>query len=236
MSMIARGRRSQRVNHAIKQQDPKLTEDPTPLMQFLLAILTSLMAPVLTDPALARQAAAQAIAAYNASTDRDRMTVTQITAFAITALDALRLSTPPDLSLSMKLKLRGNANALNRSAANAQKQLDQPVQSPPDRAEQAALAAEPTTPPASSDWATAMKTVATRLNAAHATPAQRSVNTLWAETLTTVAATITPEKPTTTSKAELLRSTLLSSGPTFPAHLGKTEPTQPAVRTRPPSP
>ena len=52
------------------------------------------------------------------------MTIGQILAFALTALDNLRLSMAPDLSLSMKLKLRGNANALNRCARDNSKLLE----------------------------------------------------------------------------------------------------------------
>ena len=87
------------------------------LMPFLLAVLTPfLTAGGILDPDLARQAATEAIAAYG---DRQLLTTGQVVAFALAALENLRLSAPPDLSLSMKLKLRGNANALNRSSQKA---------------------------------------------------------------------------------------------------------------------
>jgi hypothetical protein len=89
-------------------------DPPSHLMAFILGLLAPLlMTGSLTDISLARLAAAEAIAAYGKG---NLMTIGQILAFALTALDNLRLSMPPDLSLSMKLKLRGNANALNRSA------------------------------------------------------------------------------------------------------------------------
>lgn len=86
-----------------------------PLLQVILSLLTPLlMAGGITDTGLARQAALQAIAACNGG-DGSLVTIAQIVGFAIAALDNLRLSADPDLSLSMKLRLRGNANALHGS-------------------------------------------------------------------------------------------------------------------------
>ncbi|MDB5400232.1 MAG: hypothetical protein JWQ55_2250, partial [Rhodopila sp.] len=83
---------------------------PSPLMEFILTLLTPfLMTGGITDIHLARLAANEAIAAYTGETPTQLITIGQILAFALTALDNLRLSLPPDLSLSMKLKLRGNA-------------------------------------------------------------------------------------------------------------------------------
>jgi len=42
--------------------------------------------------------------------------IAQIIAFGMAAMDNLRLSMAPDLSLSMVARLRAGANALNRSA------------------------------------------------------------------------------------------------------------------------
>jgi hypothetical protein len=117
---------------------------PTPpagvLMPFLLAVLTPfLTAGGITDPDLARQAAMETIAAYQAAGNHQLLTTTQIIAFALASLENLRLSAPPDLSLSMKLKLRDNANALNRASQKAAATLDiQPADPPaeaPDQAE-----------------------------------------------------------------------------------------------------
>jgi hypothetical protein len=88
-----------------------------PLLGFVLNLLTPfLIAGGLTDPALARQAAEQAITEAG---NHQLLTTTQIVAFALASLDNLRLSLPRDLSLSMKLKLRSNANALNRASQKA---------------------------------------------------------------------------------------------------------------------
>ena len=90
------------------------------LMQFILGLLTPfLMTGSITDPALARRAAAQAIAAHQAGGPDQPLMLAQIVAFALASLDTLRLSLPPELSLSMKLKLRGNAGALNRASQQA---------------------------------------------------------------------------------------------------------------------
>jgi hypothetical protein len=99
---------------------------PGLLMPFLLAVLTPfLTAGGILDPDLARQAAIETIAAYQAADNRELLTTTtQIVAFALASLENLRLSAPPDLSLSMKLKLRGNANALNRTSQKTAATLD----------------------------------------------------------------------------------------------------------------
>lgn len=114
------------------------------LMAFLLAALSPLMAATLADLHLARLAAQEAITAYKVRGQEELVTVAQIVGFALTALDNLRLSMPAELSLSMKLKLRGNAGALNRAARDSTRILEkgrrtaEPLE--PSLAEQAALA------------------------------------------------------------------------------------------------
>ena len=100
-----------------KTAPEKTTPDkPGLLMDFILTILTPLLiAGGLTDPALARLTAQEAITAYTAANAEELMTIAQITGLAITALDNLRLSADAALSVSLKLKLRGNAAALNRA-------------------------------------------------------------------------------------------------------------------------
>jgi hypothetical protein len=214
-----------------------ITEDPptSPLMTYLLAILSTLMAPVLPDLALARLAAQEAIAAHQARGPHEQMTIAQILAFAVTALDTLRLSMPADLSLSMKLKLRGNANGLDRAARDNTSILEQArrtAQTPePNYAEHAATAgweaAEPepptTQPKGPIDLAGAMKTVAARLQAGATTAsaAQQKVNAMWADTLTNVATEIAQGKHQPTQgrgKADLLRTTLMPTSQPFPTH------------------
>jgi hypothetical protein len=90
-------------------------DEPTPLTEVILSFLTPLMlAAGLTDTTLARRAAQEAIAA---ATPGAPLTATaQTIAFAMAALDSLRLAAAPDAAVTTKLRLRGNANALNRSS------------------------------------------------------------------------------------------------------------------------
>ena len=141
-----------------------MTQPANLLMEFVLSLLVPFLTTgSLTDPALARRAAEETIAAYKAAGQDQLVTIAQLVTFALTALDNLRLSMPPDLSLSMKLKLRGNANTLNRAAQHATATLDRqrrtvaPAQR--DQTEvlaaleaakivvQQALAAQPSAPP-----------------------------------------------------------------------------------------
>ncbi|MFL5283982.1 MAG: hypothetical protein ACJ8AW_24060 [Rhodopila sp.] len=85
-------------------------------MEYLLAVLSPLLAVgSATDPHLARLAAAEAIAACQAHGGQDLMTAGQIVGLGVVMLDDLRLSAPPEVSVPLKLKLRGNAAALNRA-------------------------------------------------------------------------------------------------------------------------
>jgi hypothetical protein len=75
------------------------------------------------DLALARMAAAGALSAYRARDDADLIAIALIIAYGLAALGSLSLSMADDLSLSMTLRLRGNANALNRSAEQNRRAL-----------------------------------------------------------------------------------------------------------------
>ena len=109
-----------------------MTEPADRLMPFLLAVLIPfLTAGGIPDPDLARLAATETIAAYQAAGSSQLVTVAQIVAFALASLENLRLSAPQDLSLSMKLKLRGNATALNRVSQQATAALDAQRRDPP---------------------------------------------------------------------------------------------------------
>jgi hypothetical protein len=163
------------------------------LMPFLLAVLTPfLTAAGIRDPDLARQAATETIQAYKATTHDQLVTTAQIIAFAFASLENLRLSAPENLSLSMKLKLRGNANALNRASQKAAAALEiqrrTPIETPATLqtakivVQQGAQTATPTTatptkPNNQTDraWATAMTEVAAEITAElpNLPPAQR---------------------------------------------------------------
>jgi hypothetical protein len=92
----------------------------------LLAVLLTLLTPLLTagSAADAGRAAEQAVAAYRAGGQDQLVSIAQIIGFAVTSLDTLRLSMDADLSVPMKLRLRGNAAALSRSSHLATATLD----------------------------------------------------------------------------------------------------------------
>ncbi|WP_428483745.1 hypothetical protein [Rhodopila sp.] len=97
---------------------------PDRLMQpvdILLAFIHSFLVPLFLaggagDVSLARLVTTETVASYQARTHADLVKIGQIIAFGMAVLDTLRLSMGADLSLTMKLRLRGCANALNRSA------------------------------------------------------------------------------------------------------------------------
>ncbi|WP_428485796.1 hypothetical protein [Rhodopila sp.] len=104
---------------------PTQDQPADPLMEFIIGLLTPLlMTGGMTDPGLARLAAAQAIRSYKARGVEQLLTVAEIAGFALASLDTLRLSMAHDLSVEMKLKLRGNANALNHTSQRATAALE----------------------------------------------------------------------------------------------------------------
>ena len=87
----------------------------------LLNLVATLLAPMFLcitggDAGLARMAALETISAYRARDLADLIAIAQIVGNGLAALGSLSLSMQDDISLSMTLRLRGNANALNRSA------------------------------------------------------------------------------------------------------------------------
>jgi hypothetical protein len=170
-----------------------MTESADLLMEFALSLLVPFLTTgSLTDPALARRAAAETIAAYQAAGQDQLVTIAQLVAFALASLDNLRLSMPPDLSLSMKLKLRGTANALNRSSQRATATLDRQRRdiTPPERDEteilasleaaktvvQQALAAHPSEPTATPNHPPATPTSPKRNGSKSTPPTARPIS------------------------------------------------------------
>lgn len=76
------------------------------------------------DVGFARMAAAETVNTYRARNHLDLVSVAQIIAFGLTALGSLSLSMADNLSLSMTLRLRGNAVALNRASEQTRRGLD----------------------------------------------------------------------------------------------------------------
>jgi hypothetical protein len=182
------------------------------LMGFIVSLLTPfLMTGSITDPVLARHAVAETIAAYRTTgpgrtgTADQLVSIAQVVAFALASLDTLRLSLPPAVSLSMKLKLAGSANALNRAAQRATATLEaqrREIRGP----EATRHAADPATPepatpePDPADAAragilAALEAAKTVLRRAPATqPAtDRGIDLSWAGAMTDVATEYTAE-------------------------------------------
>ena len=196
----------------------------SPLLSFILAALTSMIAPTLIDLRLAQRAAREAVAAYLARGETEWIAIGQIIAFALTALDTLRLSMPEDVPLSMKLKLRGNANAANRAARDATERLAKARRTPatPELVAQPAQAEPPSRHLTEQDWASGMQAVAARLQAeaAIASPERRKTNALWINVLTGVANEIgAAQNNPGTGKAALLRGTWMAGDPGIPPDL-----------------
>ena len=87
----------------------------------LMNLIAALLAPMFLcvtggDVGLARMAAMETVSAYRARDLSDLIAIAQIIAYGLAALGSLSRSMEDDISLSMTLRLRGNANALNRSA------------------------------------------------------------------------------------------------------------------------
>ena len=104
-----------------------MTADVNPTV--LETILTHLALLFLTaaagDPAAARAAAAQALAAYHAQTEEELRLASEILSFSLHALEALGQAADRELSLNRILRLRGSAVSLSREAHTAQRKLDQ---------------------------------------------------------------------------------------------------------------
>jgi hypothetical protein len=94
----------------------------------LLQLIVFLLAPMFLcvsdgDIALARYAALETINAYRARNHAELIMIAQIVAFGLAALGSLSLSMLDDASLPTVLRLRGNANACNRSAEQNRRAL-----------------------------------------------------------------------------------------------------------------
>ena len=203
------------------------TTEPPPsglLMGFILSLLTPfLMTGSIADPDLARRAVQETIDAYKTTAADQLVSTAQIVAYALTALDNLRLSLPPELSVSKKLKLRANANALTRSSHRATATLDaqrlEAIAPEPEPTEiLAALhnekiqpeTTEPTTDrQIDAAWADAMTDVAKEFEAelAKLPPAQRRTHLARIGALTHIAGTLR-EGEAPPLKARLLASVL----------------------------
>jgi len=76
------------------------------------------------DTDAAREAARDALSNYAPCTNRELRIAALCIAFSYGALDALSRAGAPDLPLSQVMRLRGNANALNRAAEQNESRLE----------------------------------------------------------------------------------------------------------------
>jgi hypothetical protein len=122
----------------------------------LMNLIVALLAPMFLgvtggDIDFARMAAVETVNAYRARNRADLIAIAQIIAFGLAALGSLSLSMADDITVSMALRLRGNANACNRSAEQNRRALAKSLgdESVPQHPE---MTAEPETPDVIADY------------------------------------------------------------------------------------
>lgn len=131
----------------------------TAVLEKIIAFLAPLfLIPGASDIATARETASTTLASYGARTDRELRFAALSIAFGFGALEALSKAAAPDLPPNHALRLRGNANALNRAAQQNENRLEKLQRQPEvaeteEHAENAMLDALAGTLPASSETA-----------------------------------------------------------------------------------
>jgi hypothetical protein len=120
----------------------------------LIALIVAFLTPMFLggsggDVGFARKAALETLNAYRIRNQADLLAVAQIVGFGLAVLGSLSLSMAEDISLAMTLRLRGNANALHRSAEQIRRarELSGGARAVPDR-RAAAVRPEPPAAPA----------------------------------------------------------------------------------------
>jgi hypothetical protein len=99
---------------------------PAILLDLILGRLALLfITATTTDPAAARQAATEMLAAYAPETPAELRLAAEIISFGLHALEALSQASHPDMSLTKILRLRGSAVSLSRESHKSQRKLDQ---------------------------------------------------------------------------------------------------------------
>jgi hypothetical protein len=83
------------------------------------------------DIRAAQEAAGAILASYGARTNRELRFAALSIAFGFGALESLSRAADPELALNQVLRLRGNANALNRAAQQNETRLDKLLAQPP---------------------------------------------------------------------------------------------------------
>jgi hypothetical protein len=98
--------------------------DPAFLEEILYILLPTFLGGAAGNLDAARQAARAALTAYDPQTEQELRLAAQITQYSFASLDAVSRSIDPDLPLTTVLRLRGNANAMQRSANQCQRTLE----------------------------------------------------------------------------------------------------------------
>ena len=106
--------------------EPSADASPANLVNLVLALLTPMFLwSTAGDIRLAHTAAAQTLNEYRVANRLSLFTVAKIIAFDIATLSSLSLSMYEDVSISLALRLRGNANSLDRSGERNRRMLEQ---------------------------------------------------------------------------------------------------------------
>jgi hypothetical protein len=113
----------------------------TVILDKILAFLAPLFLDVAGDIGAAREAARALLESYEPRTIRELRHAALAIAFSFGALDALGRSANSELTLNQVLRLRGNANALNRAALQNEQALEALREQPPETEESAETAA-----------------------------------------------------------------------------------------------
>jgi hypothetical protein len=113
-----------------------------PVTAPVLERILTLLAPLFLSAAggsveAARNAASALLASYEPRTNRELRFAALAIAFSFGALDALSRSADPELTLNQVLRLRGNANALNRAAQQNETRLEKRSPQPEEAAVEA---------------------------------------------------------------------------------------------------
>ena len=100
--------------------------DATSREQIFLSVAPFFLEAAHGNQADARAAAQAMVDSFGPETTEQTLLAAQIVVYSLAGLDSLRRSAEtPDLAPSVHLRLRGNANAMQRASQNCRKALDQ---------------------------------------------------------------------------------------------------------------
>jgi hypothetical protein len=102
---------------------PSMTLQPSPFLERLIRLLLPYFLGVCPDLDSARAEILETLASYGARTRSEMLSAAQIIAYGLSGLDALHEAKSAELSPSMRLRLRGCANNLNRSCQKNEQSL-----------------------------------------------------------------------------------------------------------------